>query len=64
MPTETAIPRQRPPTWSARAVPSTELLMLPGDEGYDEARIWNGAIDRRPGKLDHAEQRGEHHGTG
>lgn len=24
-------------------------LLLPGEEGYEEARrIWNGAIDRRP----------------
>jgi FAD/FMN-containing dehydrogenase len=27
-------------------------LILPGDEGYDEARtIWNGAIDRRPAAV-------------
>ncbi len=27
-------------------------LLGPGDEGYDDARrIWNGAIDRRPGLI-------------
>src|SRR5437870_2267643 len=27
-------------------------LLLPGEEGYDEARrVWNGAIDRRPALI-------------
>jgi FAD/FMN-containing dehydrogenase len=49
MPTETAIPE---PTTTEPERLRDSLhgpLILPGEEGYDEARsIWNGAIDRRP----------------
>ena len=49
MPTETPIPKAKAADLECLRGFLHGPLILPGDEGYDEARsIWNGAIDRRP----------------
>ena len=49
MPTETPIPKAKTADLECLRGFLHGPLILPGDEGYDEARsIWNGAIDRRP----------------
>ena len=49
MRTETAIPEATTTDLERLRDSLHGPLILPGDEGYDEARsIWNGAIDRRP----------------
>jgi hypothetical protein len=65
MPTATAMPETRATDLERLRDSLHGPLILSGDEGYDEARsIWNGASDRRPGKLDHTWEHGGHHGTG
>jgi FAD/FMN-containing dehydrogenase len=49
MRTETAVPEATTTDLERLRDSLRGPLILPGDEGYDEARsIWNGAIDRRP----------------
>jgi FAD/FMN-containing dehydrogenase len=49
MPTQTAIPKATTTDLERLRDSLHGPLVLPADDGYDEARsIWNGAIDRRP----------------